>query len=155
VGQLARRSPRRRGALCLQEYGYALRVLSVGREDEPERQRGTVLWVHQSVFAPSEDALRFARPGASDPASFRVVYVRRLRELWRRDPGAFLMLIELATGGQDLTLTDDYGDADYAPRRILAAALKQLAKTRRDEARRRARRASSGGRSAPGQRARP
>jgi hypothetical protein len=40
-----------------------------------------------------------------------------------------------------VTLVDDYGAADHAPRRILAAALQQLAKTRRDEARRRARRA--------------
>ena len=117
-------------------------MLYVAREDEPERHRGTVLRVHQSVFAPSEDALRFARPEASDPTSFRVVYVRRLRELWRSDPGTFLTLIELASGGQDLTLVDDFGDADYAPRKILAAALKQLAKTRRDEERRRARRAT-------------
>jgi hypothetical protein len=39
-----------------------------------------------------------------------------------------------------VTPVDDHGDADDAPRKILAAALKQLAKTRRDEARRRARR---------------
>jgi hypothetical protein len=62
--------------------------------------------------------------------------------LWRRDPGASLTLIELATGGSDLTLVDDFGDADYAPRRILAAALKQLAATRRDEERRQARRSA-------------
>jgi hypothetical protein len=104
-----------------------------------------VLRVHQSVFAPSVDDLRFARPGEFNPAGFRVVYVRRLRALWRSDPEAFLTLIELATGGQDLTLTDDFGDADYAPRKILAAALKQLAKTRRDEERRRARRAAGAG----------
>jgi hypothetical protein len=117
-------------------------VLYVAREDEPERHRGTVVRVHRSVFAPSAEDLRFVRPGASDSASFRVVYVRRLRELWRADPEAFLTLIELASGGQDLTLTDDFGDVDYAPRRILAAALKQLAKTQRDEARRRARRST-------------
>ena len=35
---------------------------------------------------------------------------------------------------------DGFGDVDYAPRRILGAALKQIAKTQRDEALRRARR---------------
>ena len=35
---------------------------------------------------------------------------------------------------------DAWGDEPHAPRKILAAALKQLAKTRRDEARRRERR---------------
>jgi hypothetical protein len=38
-------------------------------------------------------------------------------------------------GGVDGTVVDAYGDVDHAPRRILATALKQIAKTRRDEAR--------------------
>ena len=66
-----------------------------------------------------------------------MAYLRYLRALWRHDPEAFLRLIERATGGADLTVTDDFGDAPHAPRRILGAALKQLAKTQRDAARRR------------------
>ena len=117
-------------------------MLYVAREDEPERHRGVVLRLQDSVFAPPEHVRRCVRPGAVNVDGFRVEYLRYLRALWRRDPGAFLTLVELASGGQDLTLVDDYGDADYAPRKILAAALKQLAKTRRDEERRRARRAA-------------
>ena len=56
------------------------------------------------------------------------------------DPQAFLGLIELASGGADLTLVDDWGDVDYAPRRILATTLKQIAATQRDIARRAQRR---------------
>jgi hypothetical protein len=48
-------------------------------------------------------------------------------------------VIDLASGGTDCTITDAYGDAAHAPRRILATALKQFAKTQRDEARRRER----------------
>jgi hypothetical protein len=59
------------------------------------------------------------------------VYTDEPRALWRLDPRAFLTLIELASGGQDVTLVDDFGDEDYAPRRILGAVLKQLARTRR------------------------
>jgi hypothetical protein len=51
-------------------------------------------------------------------------------------------VIGWATGGNDLTLTDYFGDAAHAPRRILGAALKQLAKSRQDEARRKARQAA-------------
>jgi hypothetical protein len=116
-------------------------VLYLAREDEPERHRGVVVRLQDGVFAPSESALRLVRPGAFHVGVWRRVYTDELRALWRRDPGAFLTLIELATGGNDLTLVDDFGDEDYAPRRILAAALKQIAKTRRDEARRRARQA--------------
>jgi hypothetical protein len=115
-------------------------VLYVAREDEPERHRGTVLRLQDSVFAPPEHVRRYVRPGAVNVDGFRVEYLRYLRALWRNAPEAFLSLIERATGGADLTLTDAFGDADYAPRKILAAALKQLARTRRDEERRRARR---------------
>jgi hypothetical protein len=71
-----------------------------------------------------------------------VAYTDHLRDLRRRDRGAFLTLIGLASGGQDLTLVDGFGDAAHAPRRLLAAAPEQLAKTRRDEARRRGRRSA-------------
>ena len=51
-------------------------------------------------------------------------------------------LIAHATGGHDLTLVDTFGDVDHAPRRLLAAALKQIA-TQRTKRHARARR--SGG----------
>jgi hypothetical protein len=119
-------------------------VLYLAREDEPERHRGTVLRLQDSVFAPPADALRFVGLDSPDVDvdAFRVAYVRHLRALWRDDPAAFLRLIERATGGNDLTLTDDFGDAAHAPRRILGAALKQIARARRDEARRKARQAA-------------
>ena len=115
-------------------------MLYLAREDEPERHRGTVLRIPESVFAPPEGALRFVRPDVFDVDGWRLAYTRHLRERWRSDPGAFLALIELATGGGDLTLVDGFGDVDYAPRRMLGAALKQIAKSQRDEALRRARR---------------
>jgi hypothetical protein len=119
---------------------YAWGVLYVAREDRPERHRGIVVRLHRggSVFAPPAAALRFQRPETRSPAAFRVVYLRHLRALWRRAPRAFLDLLDLAGGGADVTLVDDFGDAPAAPRTLLAAALKQLAKTRRDEARRKA-----------------
>ncbi len=115
-------------------------ALYVARQDDSDRHRGAVFRVQGSVFAPPEDLLVFVRPGAFNPAIFRTASLEHLRGLWQRDPQAFLTLIELASGGSDLTLVDDYGDADYAPRRILAAALKQIAATRRDTARRAQRR---------------
>jgi hypothetical protein len=115
-------------------------VLYLAREDEPERHRGTVLRIPESGFAPPEGALRFVRPDVFDVDGWRLAYTRHLRELWRSDRAAFLTLLERATGGGDLTLVDGFGDVDYAPRRILGAALKQIAKAQRDEALRRARR---------------
>ena len=50
--------------------------------------------------------------------------------------------LDLAEGASHVTLVDDWGDEPYAPRRILAAALKQLAKSRRDEAKRKAMRSA-------------
>jgi hypothetical protein len=102
----------------------------VAREDEPERNWGTVLRIHESVFAPPADRRIFLRLGAFNISVWRLSSTRHLRELWRSDPGAFLTLIELAGGG----------DVPHAPWRILGAALKQLAKSQRDEALRRARR---------------
>ncbi len=108
-------------------------MLYVARQDDVARHHGAVFRVQESVFAPPDELLIFVRPGAFHlPASFRSAYLRHLRELWRRDPEAFLGLIALASGGSDLTLVDDWGDVDYAPRRILAAALKQIATRRRD-----------------------
>ncbi len=121
---------------------YAFLVLYVAREDEPARHRGVVFRLQDSAFAPPEHVRRCVRPGTVNVDAFRVEYLRYLRALWRNDPEAFLGLIERATGGADLTLTDAFGAADYAPRRILAAALKQLAQTRRDEAWRQARRSA-------------
>jgi hypothetical protein len=112
----------------------------VARQDDGARHRGGVFRVQEAVFAPPEELLIFVRPGAVHPASFRSAYVTHLRGVWQRDPAAFLGLVELASGGADLTLVDDGGDADDAPRRILAAALEQLATSRRDRARRALRR---------------
>jgi hypothetical protein len=78
-------------------------------------------------------------PDARNRALLRLAHTDELRALWRRDPDAFRTLIELASGGQDVTLVDDCGDEDYAPRRVLGAVLKQLACPRRDEALRRER----------------
>jgi hypothetical protein len=81
-------------------------VLYLDREDEPERHRGAVVRLQGGVFAPSAAALRFLRPGTFHVGTRRLAYTDELRALWRRDPGAFLALIELATGGNDLTLVD-------------------------------------------------
>jgi hypothetical protein len=119
-------------------------VLYLAREDEPDRHRGLVVRLRDGVFAPPEEALRHVRLDAPDvdADAFRVAYLGHLRALWHADPAAFLRLIGRATGGNDLTLTDDFGDAPHAPRRILGAALKQIAKSRQDEARRRSRQAA-------------
>ena len=55
--------------------------------------------------------LRLVRLDAPDVDAFRVAYLRYLRAWWRHDPEAFLRLVERATGGADLTVTDDVGDA--------------------------------------------
>ncbi len=115
-------------------------MLYVARQDDMEHHHGGVFRVQESVFAPPEDLLIFVRPGAFNPAIFRTAYLEHLRELWQRDPEAFLGLIELAGGGADLTLVDDWGDEAHAPRHILAATLKQIAATRRDGERRAQRR---------------
>jgi hypothetical protein len=83
-------------------------VLYVARQDEVERHRGDVFRVQESGFAPPDDLLIFVRPGAFHPASFRSAYLTHLRGLWQRDPQAFLGLIEMARGGADLTLADDW-----------------------------------------------
>jgi hypothetical protein len=111
-------------------------VLYLARADEPERHRGVVVRLEDTVFAPAEDSLRFVRPDAFDVDAWRLAYTRHLRGLWRSDREAFLALIEQATAGSDLTLVDGWGDADYAPRRILGATLKQIARSGRDAARR-------------------
>jgi hypothetical protein len=135
-------------------------VLYVGRQDGPACHRGTVVRLHESPFASPPDAVRDHRLGRQSAAAFRILYLDHRQALWRQAPEAFLRLIApasggsgalalasggsgalaLASGASDLTLVDDGGDADDAPRRILAAALEQLAATRRDTARRAQRR---------------
>ena len=124
-------------------------VLYVAREDEPDRHHGVVVRVEASAFAPSALLLRDHANGVIDGPGFARRYIWELRQLWNTDRRAFLDVIELATGGTACTITDAYGDAAHAPRRILAAALKQIAKTQRDEARRRERAGRARGEAAP------
>jgi hypothetical protein len=107
-------------------------VLYLARADEPEHHRGRVLRLEGSVFAPEA-------PLVPDATTFRVRYIAQLRGLWRRDPAVFLRLIAQATGRNDLTLVDGWGDAPHAPRRMLATALKQIARTQADAAHRKPR----------------
>jgi hypothetical protein len=95
-----------------------------------------------SPFAPSARLLRDVGTGAIDGEGFARRYLRELRGLWEHDQQPFLDLIALASGGTDCTLVDAWAEERYAPRRVLAAALKQLAATRRAEAPRPARRAA-------------
>jgi hypothetical protein len=114
-------------------------VLYVAREDDPSNHHGALFRLHLSVFALAPESLVFVRSGAFNPAIFRVIYVRHLRERWQVDPAVFLSLIDLATGGSDRTIVDDWGDEAYAPRRILTATLKTIVSVRRKEARRKER----------------
>ena len=77
--------------------------------------------------------------GVIDGPGFTRRSIWELRQLWHTDRRTFLDVIDLASGGTDCTTMGAYGDAPHAPWRILATALKQIAKTQRDEARRRAR----------------
>jgi hypothetical protein len=90
-------------------------VLYVARQDDPERHHGIVVRLHESVFVPPAALLDRSRPGALRPPTFRVASLRHLQELWQRDPEAFLGLIELAGGGSDLTLVDDWGTRSARP----------------------------------------
>jgi hypothetical protein len=114
-------------------------VLYVARDDEPERHLGVIVRVEASPFAPSARLLRDLAAGVIDGAGFTRRYIWELRQLWNTDRRAFLDVIELATGGTHCTIIDGYWDVAHTPRRILATALKQIAKTQRDEARRRER----------------
>lgn len=105
----------------------------MARADQPERHRGVVFRLHRSRFAPPPGLPR------DRPVAFRVGYLDHLRRVWRQDRVAFLALIDGATGGRDLTLVDDWADEDHAPRRILAATLKQIASVEHTNARRRER----------------
>ena len=84
-------------------------MLYLARADEPERHRGAVVRLEDTVFAPPAGALRFARPDTFDVDAWRLAYTRHRRGLWRRDRAAFLTLIERATGGRELTLVDGWG----------------------------------------------
>jgi hypothetical protein len=57
---------RRRWARPGPGRGYACLVLYLAREDEPERHRGAVVSLRDTVFAPPADALRFVRLDAPD-----------------------------------------------------------------------------------------
>lgn len=117
-------------------------MLYVARQLDLARHHGVVVRLHESVFAPPQDAVRDHRLGRLSAAAFQSIYLDHLQALWRQTPQAFLGLIELASGGSGvialtsgkgcLTLVDDWEDEPHAPRRILAAALKQIATTRRD-----------------------
>ena len=124
-------------------------MLYVAREDEPEGHRGVLVRVEASPFAPSSMLLRDFASGAVDGQAFTRRSIWELRQLWNRDRQVFLEVIDLATRGTDCTVVDAYGDVAHAPRRVLATALKQIAKTQRDEARRRARVSASRAPTAP------
>jgi hypothetical protein len=108
-------------------------VLYVARSDRPDRHHGRVIRVHRSPFAPPPGLPR------DRAETFRVAYLDHPRRLWRADRGAFRDLIAQATRGRDLTLTDDWGDLEYALRRILAATPKQITSVERVNAVRRER----------------
>jgi len=113
-------------------------VLYLAREDEPARHRGAVLHVAASPFAPSPRLLQDLGNGRLDGEAFAGRYLRELRGRWERDPRPFLDVLAAAGDGADCTLVDAWGDEPHAPRRILAAALRQIAATQRSAARRRA-----------------
>jgi hypothetical protein len=93
-----------------------------------------------SPFAPPVRLLREVGAGRLDGPACARGSLWELRPRWGLDPRPFLDLLALTTGRPDLTLVDAWGDEPHAPRRVLAAALKQLAARRGDEARREARR---------------
>jgi hypothetical protein len=111
-------------------------VQSLARADQPAQHHGLVLQIEASVFAPDPLTLRDYRSGACDGAAFARRYTFDMRARWRRERQAFLDAIALATGGNVLTLVDDFGDVPHAPHRLLGAMLKQLARQRRDRERR-------------------
>ena len=119
--------------------GYAGNALCVARDDEPERHLGMIVRVEASPFAPSSRLLHDHAVGVIDSQGFSRRYIWELRQFWNGDRRSFLDVIDLATGGTSCTIVDSYGDVVHAPRRNLATALKQVAKTQRDEARRRER----------------
>jgi hypothetical protein len=114
-------------------------VLYLARRDDPERHRGLVVAVEESVFAPTADAVAYRRLGSLSGPAFALGYRERLRGLRAADPALFRDLVALARAG-DVTLVDGWGDDEWAPRRILAGFLKRVAWEQRQEARLRANR---------------
>ena len=115
-------------------------VLSVARLDDPAHHHGTVFRVDESAFAPPADMVSSHQLGSYTAGPFRFGYLEHLRALWRHDPQPFLALIAQATGGHDLTLVDPFGDVEHAPRRLLAAARRQIDSSQRAKRHARARR---------------
>jgi hypothetical protein len=111
--------------------------------------RGAVVRVEDSPLAPSVRLLREVGAGRLAGPAFARAYLGELRHWWGRDPRPFLDLLALAGGGADLTLVDAWDDEPHAPRRVLAAVLKRLATTQRDEERGRARPAEATSRLRP------
>jgi hypothetical protein len=114
-------------------------VLSVARDDEAECHRGAVVRVEAPPFAPSALLLRVHENGVVDSQGFTRRSNWELHQFWHRGRQTLLDVIDLAPGGTECSVVDGSGDVAHAPQRILATALKQIAKTRRDEARRRER----------------
>jgi len=85
--------------------------------------------IEESPFAPEADTIYYRHLGSLLPSVFAVAYRNHLRRLWRAAPDLFLGLIDAARAG-DVTVVDEWPDDDHAPRRVLAAALKWVARWR-------------------------
>ena len=112
-------------------------MLYLARRDEPERHRGLVVVVEDSVLAPDEGAVAYRRLGSLSGPAFAIHYREQLRGLRAADPALFRDLVALARAG-DVTLVDGWGDDEWAPRRVLAGFLRRVAWEQRQEARLRA-----------------
>jgi hypothetical protein len=102
-------------------------MLILARADEVDRHRGLVVHIEESPFAPDPDSVRYHALGSLIGAAFALGYRERLRELLRRSPELFVGLVTAARAG-DVTLVDGWGDEQWAPRRLLAGALRRVAR---------------------------
>ena len=95
------------------------------------RPDSAILDLAAGPLAPSALLLRDYLSGAADGEAFRRRYLWELRATWRTQPEALDDVIALATGGTDCTLVDGWPDVPRAPRHVLAAVLKAVARYRR------------------------
>ncbi|HEV2123661.1 MAG TPA: hypothetical protein VGW38_12905 [Chloroflexota bacterium] len=105
-------------------------MLYLARGGDTERYRGAIIHIEASQFAPEEANIAAYRNGRISGPQFRDAYLRQLWSLWQRDRIMFVDLIDLISTA-DITLVDRWGDEPWAPRRVLAAVLGQLAQQRK------------------------